>query len=164
MSINELLVQQNMSKYRLAKLSGLPQTTVIDICNGKTSLLKCTAETLYRIAKTLNVSMESLLETAFNTVRSKEGNTSIQKNNSHLPQDNSYLECGLPPFLKESIQKMQAAWDKLDRGEKYSLWDCDFCTLQSDINNAEVNGVISSEQAWYLRNKYLRMERSDTVD
>ena len=74
------------------------------------------------------------------------------------------MECGLPPFLKESIQKMKAAWDKFDRGEKYSLWDCDFCTLQSDINNAEVNGVISSEQAWYLRNKYLRMERSDTVD
>lgn len=43
MGINELLVQQNMSKYRLAKLSGLPQTTVIDICNGKTNLLKCTA-------------------------------------------------------------------------------------------------------------------------
>lgn len=66
--------------------------------------------------------------------------------------------------MNESIQKMQAAWDKLDRGEKYSLWDCDFCTLQSDINNAEVNEVISSEQAWYLRNKYLRVERSELLD
>lgn len=79
MNINELLVQQNISKYRLAKLSGLSQTTAMDICSGKISLLKCAAETLYRIAKTLNVSMESLLETAFNTVRSKEGNTSMQK-------------------------------------------------------------------------------------
>ena len=26
------------------------------------------------------------------------------------------------------------------------------------INNAEVNQVISSEQAWYLRERYLRME------
>lgn len=76
-----------------------------------------------------------------------------------LPEDKSYLECGLPPFLLESIAAMQAAWDKLDRGEEYLLWDCDFCNLQTDINNAEVNLIISPEQAWYLREKYLRIER-----
>ena len=77
----------------------------------------------------------------------------------HLPADRSYLECGLPDFLRESIAQMQAAWDRLDRGEKDLRWDCDYCNLQTDINNAEVNQVISSEQAWYLREKYLRMER-----
>lgn len=76
-----------------------------------------------------------------------------------LPADRSYLECGLPDFLRESIAQMQAAWDRLDRGEKDLRWDCDYCNLQTDINNAEVNQVISSEQAWYLREKYLRMER-----
>lgn len=76
-----------------------------------------------------------------------------------LPADRSYLECGLPDFLRESIAQMQAAWDRLDRGEEYLRWDCDYCNLQADINNAEVNQVISSEQAWYLREKYLRMER-----
>lgn len=76
-----------------------------------------------------------------------------------LPTDKSYLECGLPDFLMESIAQMQAAWDRLDRGEKDLCWDCDYCNLQTDINNAEVNQVISSEQAWYLREKYLRMER-----
>ena len=76
-----------------------------------------------------------------------------------LPADRSYLECGLPDFLRESIAQMQAAWDQLDRGEKDLRWDCDYCNLQADINNAEVNQVISSEQAWYLREKYLRMER-----
>ena len=33
-----------------------------------------------------------------------------------LPADRSYLECGLPDFLRESIAQMQAAWDRLDRG------------------------------------------------
>ena len=75
-----------------------------------------------------------------------------------LPADRSYLECGLPDFLRESIAQMQAAWDQLDRGEKDLRWDCDYCNLQTDINNAEVNQVISSEQAWYLRERYLRME------
>ncbi|MFR1773448.1 MAG: hypothetical protein ACLSW7_13950 [Acutalibacteraceae bacterium] len=54
---------------------------------------------------------------------------------------------------------MDAAWKKLDNGEKYLRWDCDYCNLQSDINIAETNGQISTEQAWYLREKYLRMER-----
>lgn len=76
-----------------------------------------------------------------------------------LPSDRSYLECGLPDFLRESIAQMQAAWDRLDRGEEDLRWDCDYCNLQTDINNAEVNQVISSEQAWYLREKYLRIER-----
>lgn len=77
-----------------------------------------------------------------------------------LPKDRSYLERGLPPFLVASISTMQEAWEKLDRGEKYLRWDCDYCDLQTDINNAEVNQLINSEQAWYLREKYLRMERA----
>lgn len=76
-----------------------------------------------------------------------------------LPQDKSYLECGLPKFLQESVCQMKAAWKKRDSGEKYLHWDCDYCNLQSDINNAEVNGLISTDQAWYLREKYLRIEQ-----
>lgn len=81
-----------------------------------------------------------------------------------LPADHSYLECGLPQFLQESIQAMAEAWRKLDAGEEYLRWDCDYCNLQSDINNAEVNLLISTEQAWYLREKYLRMERTGLDD
>lgn len=76
-----------------------------------------------------------------------------------LPRDKDYLECGLPDFLRESVQAMEEAWKKLDSGQAYLRWDCDYCNLQSDINSAEVNQLISTEQAWYLREKYLRMER-----
>ncbi|MBR6801777.1 MAG: hypothetical protein IKM61_08505 [Eubacteriaceae bacterium] len=79
-----------------------------------------------------------------------------------LPKDNSYLECGLPSFLQESVEAMKNAWKKIDGGEEYLRWDCDYCNLQTDINNAEVNLLISSEQAWFLREKYLRMERPVT--
>ena len=47
-----------------------------------------------------------------------------------LPADRSYLECGLPDFLRESIAQMQAAWDRLDRGEKDLRWDCDYCNCR----------------------------------
>ena len=86
--------------------------------------------------------------------------SSSYDNITGLPKDKSYLECGLPPFLAESVSAMAEAWKKIDGGEDYLRWDCDFCSLQSDINSAEVNRLISTEQAWYLREKYLRLERT----
>lgn len=83
---------------------------------------------------------------------------------SGLPVDKTYLECGLPEYLQESLRQMKEAWEKVDGGEDYLHWDCDFCNLQSDINSAEVEGMISSQQAWYLREKYLRLVRTDPND
>ena len=61
MTIPELLKENNMSVYRLSKTSGIPYATCSDIVNGKARLEKCSAETVYKIAQTLNVSMESIL-------------------------------------------------------------------------------------------------------
>jgi len=61
MNINAILAQKGISKYRLAKMSGVPQTTVIDICSGKAKIGNCSGETIYKLAKALGVSMESLV-------------------------------------------------------------------------------------------------------
>lgn len=61
MTVNELLQRKHLTKYRLSKMSDVPYTTIGDICSGKTDLKKCSAETVYRIAKSLDVSMEELL-------------------------------------------------------------------------------------------------------
>lgn len=76
-----------------------------------------------------------------------------------LPKDKSYLECGLPPFPMESVATMKVAWKLLDDGEPYLCWDSYYRNLQTDTSNAEVNQITSSEQARYLREKYLRLER-----
>lgn len=62
MMINQLLTKAGMTKYRLSKSSGVPQTTINDICSGKARIVKCSADTLYRISKVLGVTMESLIE------------------------------------------------------------------------------------------------------
>lgn len=49
MSPNEILMQKNMTKYCLWKESGVPQATISDICTGKTSIEKCSAETIYHV-------------------------------------------------------------------------------------------------------------------
>lgn len=65
MTIQDALQEKNMSIYRLAKTSKIPYATVNDICNGKAKLEKCSAETVYRLAHALNVSMEELLAPCF---------------------------------------------------------------------------------------------------
>ncbi len=60
--ITDLLAQRGMTRYSLSKRSGVPYTTLNDICNNKTSLEKCSAETVFRLAKELHVTMEELLE------------------------------------------------------------------------------------------------------
>ena len=139
---------QNITRYHLSKISGVPKTTITDICTGKSEIERCSAKTVQRIATALDCRMEDIMNLS-----------SEYDLNTGLPKDKSYLECGLPEFLQESIKIMKKAWERLDSGEKYLHWDGDYCNLQSDINSAEVNQIISEEQAWYLREKYLRMER-----
>ena len=62
MIVNDLLEKENMSRYRLSKESGVAMTTITDICSGKADLDKCAAGTLYKIAKTLGVTVDSMLE------------------------------------------------------------------------------------------------------
>ena len=55
MIIDKLLEDARMSRYKLSKESGVPQATISDLCSGKTSITKCSAGTLYKIAKVLHV-------------------------------------------------------------------------------------------------------------
>lgn len=57
MLITEQLEKKQMTKYKLCKVSSVPQTTINDICSGKVDLEKCSAGTLYRIAKVFGVSI-----------------------------------------------------------------------------------------------------------
>jgi len=60
-----MLKKNNMSVYKLSKASSVPYATCNDIVNGRARLEKCSAETVYKIAQTLNVSMESILSPCF---------------------------------------------------------------------------------------------------
>lgn len=149
MDLQTLLDQRQITKYHLSKVSGVPKTTIMDICAGRSEIERCSAKTVQQLAKALDCTMEDIMELS-----------SPYDNATGLPKDKSYLERGLPPFLMESIAAMKDAWKKLDGGEAYLRWDCDYYNLQTDINNAEVNQIINPEQAWYLREKYLRLERA----
>lgn len=146
MTINAMMASKNMSMYRLAQLSGLPKTTVIDICSGKSAISGCTAKTVWKLSRALGCTMEELMgESAYDA-------------KSGRPLCAAYLEKGLPAFLKASIEAMQASWAVEDSGKRDLHWDTVWCSLNADINEAETEQLITPEQAAHLRTKYLRME------
>ena len=153
MTLQNLLDAENITKYQLSKMSGIPKTTVIDICSGKTSIENCNAKTIQLIAQALHRSMEEIMELDNREYHADTG----------MPIDESHYECGLPKQLKRSIDNMKKSWEIVDSGKRDNHWDIYWCELNADINSAEVENLISSEQAWYLRRKYLRMERQDTI-
>lgn len=65
MTIQNAMEIQKLTKYKLSKISGIPYATVSDICTGKAQLQKCTAETIYKLSKALDVTMETLLAPCF---------------------------------------------------------------------------------------------------
>lgn len=72
-----------------------------------------------------------------------------------LPLDRSYLEKDLPELLQDDIKK----W--LEYENHPTQWDIWYDNLNSTINMFEVEDVITSEQAWYLREKYLGRSKED---
>lgn len=151
MDLQELLNSKNMSKYQLSKISGVPKTTIMDICSGKSAVEKCSAKTIFQISKALDCSMEDIMH--LDAPGEYDRNTG-------LPKDKKYLECGLPEYLQKSLDNMKKSWKIIDSGKTDLHWDLYWCELNADINSAEVDQLITSEQAWYLREKYLRMERN----
>ena len=134
MMIDDLLRERNMTRYRLAVTAGIPHATLNDICSGKTRLEKCSAETVYKLAKALGVSMELLTGSG---IRQTE-------------RERAY-EYGLPAYLQHDLDAYK---EGLKSGSP--LMDCLWGELYGSINAAEItDGAITHEQAQYLRQRYL---------
>ena len=108
MRVNELIDRKGITKYRLAKSSGVPHTTVIDICSGKARIEKCSAETLYKLAKTLDVSMETLVEDAMEYRPSFE---TFKSNVCHMVKDMGDIDFIVDMLETDKIRKLyQKRW------------------------------------------------------
>lgn len=109
MYLNDLLTEKKISRYRLAKDSGVPQTTVVDICSGKARIEKCSAETLYRIAKALDVPMESLIESEIVTKEPTTRRSSFEvfkSNVCHLVKDKGDIDFIIDTLEADEIRRL----------------------------------------------------------
>lgn len=146
MIINELLKQKGMTKYRLAKESKVPHSTVLDICNGKVELKNCTGETLYKIANVLNTSIENLISDSMQYRRSFDAYKSTI---CHLLKDMGDLDFIINVLETDEIRTLyQKKWypeclyllamlDYLCR-----MNDLPICNNYYDIRNARLSKPI----------------------
>ena len=126
MTFLDLLAEKKTTVYSLSLDSGVPKTTLTDIASGKANILECSGKTLLAISKSLHISIEELLE-----LEREEAKTL------------------LPGFLLDSISEYRKALRK-----ESTLIDCYSDQLNSSINVAEVEHLISKEQADRLRARY----------
>ncbi len=128
MTFLDLLAEQKTTVYSLSINSGVPKTTLTDIASGKADILECSGKTLLAISKSLHISIEELL-----SLEREEAKTL------------------LPGFLWDSISEYRKA---IRKGS--TLIDCYSDQLNSSINVAEVEHLISKEQANRLRARYFK--------
>lgn len=132
MTINDLLIEKGFTVYKLSKISGIPKTTLFDIFSGKRNILECRLRVVLKLSDALGISINDLV-----SLDPVLYNEAYEKN--------------LPEFLLKDIKII-----KDRRNINKPLFDCYLDETISSINVAEVENLISKEQADYLRNKYLR--------
>ena len=178
MFLNELLAQKNISRYRLAKDSGVAQTTIMDICSGKAHIEKCSAETLYKIAKVLNVPMESLIESALATKTAEPHRSSFEvfkSNVCHLVKDKGDIDFIIDTLMNDEIRKL---YDRNWYPEAFYLLamvdylsrenDIPICTNYHDIRNQKLTepiypiSVLLSDSAMHT-DKHKRESRMNAI-
>ncbi|MEY8426847.1 helix-turn-helix transcriptional regulator [Lachnospiraceae bacterium 46-15] len=134
MKLTSLLKERQLSVYQCAKESTVPYTTLLDIVKGKTRIEKCTAETLYKLAKTLDVAMEELLAECFeeNGNTSDSGDFEIYKSNiCHLVKDKGDIDF-IIGILKEN--QIRTYWErKWYRESFYLLAMVDYLSRENDL-------------------------------
>jgi transcriptional regulator with XRE-family HTH domain len=157
MNINDLLNQKNLTKYQLSKMSGVPFATISDISTGKARIEKCTADTLYKLAKAFDVTMEDLIADSVEYRRSFE---SFKSNVCHQVKDMGDMDFIICTLESGKIRKLyQKQWypeslyllamvDYLSRENDLSP-----CAEYSDIRRAKLrvpifpSGVIAMSAA-----------------
>jgi len=103
MSLNELLEEKNFTKYQLSKISGVPFTTISEITTGKSKIKNCTGDTLYRLAKALNITIEELLEESMEYRQSFEN---YKSNVCHQVKEMGDLEFIIDTLESDRIRKL----------------------------------------------------------
>ena len=145
MIVNDLLKEKNMTMYRLHKESSVPQATLSDICSGKTTLGKCNADTLYKLAKTLGVSMEYLLETAsYGAVDIRPSFETFKSNTCHYVKDMGDINFIIDTLESDRIRQLYNR--KWYPESFYLLAMIDYLSRENDIPICENYNDIRSQK------------------
>lgn len=98
MQLAMILEQQNLSAYQCSKISGIPYTTLLELVKGKTSIEKCSVETIYRLAAALNTTMDELYRKLRST-KDRVAFETFKSNVCHLVKEKGDID-----FIIDTLQ------------------------------------------------------------
>ena len=104
--ISNLLKEKNLSIYQCSKLTGIPYTTLSEVVRGKTNIGKCTVETVYKLAKLLNTTVDELIR---DTVEARIDFEIYKSNVCHAVRDEGELDFIINALKKDDIRSY---WEK----------------------------------------------------
>jgi len=121
MTLEELLKTKNISVYQCSKQSGVPYTTLLELIRGKTQIGKCSAETVYKLAKVLHITIEELIEVY--TEKSKDipyrsSFETFKSNICHMVKDKGDIDFIIDTLTENEIRKY---WDRKWYSESFYL-------------------------------------------
>lgn len=134
MNINDILTEKGMTKYRLAVLSGVPHATLNNICSGQARIEKCSAETLYKLAQVLQVTVEDLIADSMkgaDTVQNSVPFELFKSNVCHRVKDNGDI-----PFIVEILKsdEIRSYYNKKQYPQAfYLLAMVDYLSRENDL-------------------------------
>lgn len=130
--LKEYLKEHNTSIYSLAKSSGVPYSTLNDLCNGKVVIGNCKAGIVKKLADTLGITMDALYELA-----------EPEKRIVHVAEYNKDAE------IKVRNKRYKAAFEY--NGEQIEL---DVCKV-SENNTVYVDSFTEWSVEGYMEDRFL---------
>ena len=128
MTLKEHIEQKNLTKYKLSKISGVSFTTISEITTGKSNIKNCTGDTLYRLAKALDITIEDLLA---DSMEYRSGFDTFKSNICHMVKDMGDLE-----FIVDLLEsnKIRSLFQKKWYPESlYLLAMLDYLSRENDL-------------------------------
>lgn len=124
--ISTLLENKKMTTYQCSKMSDIPYTTLLEIVNGKTDFEKCSVDTVYKLAKTLGVTVEFLME--HNNLSSFE---TFKSNIKHLIKEKGDFVFLIDTYLSNDINNY---WNSGNKAKSlYLLATVDYLSRINDL-------------------------------
>ena len=106
MDLNQLRKDKGLSIRQLSRASGVPLTTVHDLCSGNSDIKKASIETVYRLFSVLGCSIQDIFDDPLWVADiNDDASVVIKSNTYYLTAEDTYIPlCAVNPINAEHVR------------------------------------------------------------
>ena len=130
MRLSAILNEKKISTYQCSRQSSIPYTTLLELVKGKTSIEKCSAETVFRLAKALDMTMDELY-TQLHSSEARAAFETFKSNVCHAVKEKGDLDFIIDTLRGDEVGKY---WERQWYPEAYyTLAMLDYLSRENDV-------------------------------